>query len=124
MKISIRRSRRAAVAVALGSVLALTATACGDDGSSTGDKGNEGTGTGKIVFWDNNGGVRTDIWKEVIADFEKANPKIDVEYVGIASTELLRPGRPGAAGQPARQVLAQRQAQRGHGRVADRRRRR
>ncbi|MFF1295473.1 MULTISPECIES: ABC transporter substrate-binding protein [unclassified Streptomyces] len=87
MKISIRRSRRAAVAVALGSVLALTATACGDDGSSTGDKGNEGTGTGKIVFWDNNGGVRTDIWKEVIADFEKANPKIDVEYVGIASTD-------------------------------------
>ncbi|MEV0635561.1 sugar ABC transporter substrate-binding protein [Streptomyces sp. NPDC050619] len=88
MKISIRRSRRAAIAVALGSVLALTATACGDDGSgSGGDKGDEGSGKGKIVFWDNNGGVRTDIWKEVIADFEKANPSIDVEYVGIASTE-------------------------------------
>ena len=40
MKISIRRSRRAAIAVALGSVLALTATACGDDGSGAGgDKG-------------------------------------------------------------------------------------
>ncbi|PAZ13743.1 sugar-binding protein [Streptomyces sp. SA15] len=88
MKISIRRSRRAAVAVALGSVLALTATACGDDGSGAGgDKGEEGSGKGKIVFWDNNGGVRTDIWKEVIADFEKANPDIEVEYVGIASTE-------------------------------------
>jgi multiple sugar transport system substrate-binding protein len=88
MKISIRRSRRAAIAVAMGSVLALTATACGDDGSgSGGDKGAEGSGKGKIVFWDNNGGVRTDIWKEVIADFEKANPNIDVEYVGIASTE-------------------------------------
>jgi multiple sugar transport system substrate-binding protein len=87
MKISIRRSRRAAVAVALGSVLALTATACGDDGSGTGDKGEEGSGKGKIVFWDNNGGVRTDIWKEIIADFEKANPKIDVEYVGIPSTD-------------------------------------
>ncbi|KOU55318.1 sugar-binding protein [Streptomyces sp. MMG1533] len=88
MKISIRRSRRAAMAVALGSVLALTATACGDDGSgSGGDKGAEGSGKGKIVFWDNNGGVRTDIWKEIIADFEKANPDIDVEYVGIASTE-------------------------------------
>ncbi|MFI5675877.1 ABC transporter substrate-binding protein [Streptomyces cellulosae] len=88
MKISIRRSRRAAIAVALGSVLALTATACGDDGSGTGgDKGAEGSGKGKIVFWDNNGGVRTDIWKEVIADFEKANPDIKVEYVGIASTE-------------------------------------
>ncbi|MFF8967818.1 ABC transporter substrate-binding protein [Streptomyces sp. NPDC014995] len=88
MKISIRRSRRAATAVALGAVLTLTATACGDDGSGTGgDKGSEGSGKGKIVFWDNNGGVRTDIWKEIIADFEKANPDIDVEYVGIASTE-------------------------------------
>lgn len=88
MKISIRRSRRAAIAVALGSVLALTATACGDDGSGAGgDKGEEGSGKGKIVFWDNNGGVRTDIWKEVIADFQKANPDIKVEYVGIASTE-------------------------------------
>ncbi len=76
------------MAVALGSVLALTATACGDDGSGAGgDKGAEGSGKGKIVFWDNNGGVRTDIWKEVIADFEKANTDIDVEYVGIASTE-------------------------------------
>ncbi|MFD5591444.1 ABC transporter substrate-binding protein [Streptomyces griseorubiginosus] len=88
MKISILRSRRAALAVALGSVLALTATACGDDGSGAGgDKGEDGSGKGKIVFWDNNGGVRTDIWKEVIADFQKANPDIKVEYVGIASTE-------------------------------------
>ncbi|MEV6170105.1 sugar ABC transporter substrate-binding protein [Streptomyces sp. NPDC051954] len=88
MKISIRRSRRAVTAVALGSVLALTATACGDDGSGAGgDKGSEGSGKGEIVFWDNNGGVRTDIWKEIIADFEKANPDIGVEYVGIASTE-------------------------------------
>jgi multiple sugar transport system substrate-binding protein len=89
MKISIRRSRRAAIAVALGSVLALTATACGDDGSgSGGDKGSEGSGKGEIVFWDNNGGVRTDIWKEIIADFEKANPDIEVEYVPIAATEV------------------------------------
>lgn len=76
------------MAVALGSVLALTATACGDDGSGAGgDKGEEGSGKGKIVFWDNNGGVRTDVWKEIIAGFEKANPDISVEYVGIASTE-------------------------------------
>jgi multiple sugar transport system substrate-binding protein len=88
MKSSIRRSRRAATAVALGSVLALTATACGDDGSGAGgDKGAEGSGKGKIVFWDNNGGVRTDIWKQIIADFEKANPSIKVEYVGISATE-------------------------------------
>ncbi|MGW1213276.1 ABC transporter substrate-binding protein [Streptomyces sp. NPDC002499] len=84
MKFSIRRSRRLALAVTLGSVLALTATACGDDGSgSAGDKGDEGSGKGEITFWDNNGGVRTDIWKEIIADFEKKNPDIKVKYVGI-----------------------------------------
>ncbi|MBC2866478.1 ABC transporter substrate-binding protein [Streptomyces mexicanus] len=84
MKSSIRRSRRAAVAVALGSVLALTATACGDDGSGTGgSKGAEGSGKGEITFWDTNGGVRTDIWKQIIADFEKKYPDIKVDYVGI-----------------------------------------
>ncbi|MEV7788916.1 sugar ABC transporter substrate-binding protein [Streptomyces sp. NPDC088106] len=92
MKISILgnstgRGRRTPAVVALGAVLALTATACGDDGSGAGDGGAEGSGKGKIVFWDNNGGVRTEIWKEIIADFEKANPDIDVQYVGIASTE-------------------------------------
>ncbi|WP_017240813.1 ABC transporter substrate-binding protein [Streptomyces sp. SS] len=81
--------RRAALALALSGVLALTATACGDDGSGTGgDKGTEGSGQGKITFWDNNGGVRTEVWKEIIADFEKANPDIDVEYVGVASKEV------------------------------------
>ncbi|MEU9360551.1 sugar ABC transporter substrate-binding protein [Streptomyces sp. NPDC048301] len=81
------RTRRLAAAVSLVSALSLTA-ACGDDGSSmTGAQGAEGSGAGKIVFWDENGGVRTAIWKEIIADFEKANPDIDVQYVGIASTE-------------------------------------
>ncbi|MFI7015005.1 ABC transporter substrate-binding protein [Streptomyces sp. NPDC050164] len=92
MKISNRSTstgrRRTSAAVALGAVLALTATACGDDGSGGGGGGAEGSGTGKIVFWDNNGGVRTDIWKEIIADFEKANKDIKVEYVGIPSTEV------------------------------------
>jgi multiple sugar transport system substrate-binding protein len=91
MKISNHRStgrRRMSAAVALSAVLALTATACGDDGSGAGgDKGAEGSGKGEIVFWDNNGGVRTDIWKEIIADFEKANPDIDVKYVGVPSTD-------------------------------------
>ncbi|MGW2571694.1 ABC transporter substrate-binding protein [Streptomyces sp. NPDC001537] len=82
--IRIRRNRRAALAVALGCVLALTATACGDDGSGgAGDKGGEGAGKGTITFWDNNGGVRTDIWKQIIADFEKKYPDIKVDYVGI-----------------------------------------
>lgn len=85
VKTTIHRSRRrAALAVALGSALALTATACGDDGSGAGGaKGAEGSGKGEITFWDNNGGVRTDIWKQVIADFEKKYPDIKVNYVGI-----------------------------------------
>ncbi|MET9954891.1 sugar ABC transporter substrate-binding protein [Streptomyces sp. NPDC006339] len=80
---------RAACALALTTVLALTVSACGDGGSgAAGDKGGEGSGKGEITFWDNNGGVRTDIWKEIIADFEKANPDIEVKYVGIASKEV------------------------------------
>ncbi|MEU8951678.1 sugar ABC transporter substrate-binding protein [Streptomyces sp. NPDC048489] len=84
MKISIHRTTRSALAVALGSVLALTVTACGDDGSgAAGDKGGDGSGKGRITFWDNNGGVRTDIWKQIIADFEKKYPDIKVDYVGV-----------------------------------------
>lgn len=87
---SFREGRRRAVcALALTSVLALTATACGEDGSgAAGDKGGEGSGKGEITFWDNNGGVRTDVWKAIIQDFEKQNPEIKVNYVGIASTEV------------------------------------
>ncbi|MET8946575.1 sugar ABC transporter substrate-binding protein [Streptomyces sp. NPDC004542] len=89
MKSSIRRSRRAATAVVLGSVLALTATACGDDGSGdAGGKGDEGSGKGTITFWDNNGGVRTDVWKQIIADFEKKYPDIKVKYVGVPAASV------------------------------------
>ncbi|WP_420856466.1 ABC transporter substrate-binding protein [Streptomyces mangrovisoli] len=83
------RRRRAAGAAALGCVLALTATACGDDGSgSAGDKGGEGSGKGTITFWDNNGGVRTDVWKQIIADFEKKYPDIKVRYVGVPAASV------------------------------------
>ncbi|GAA0399838.1 sugar-binding protein [Acrocarpospora corrugata] len=38
----------------------------------------------KITFWDDNGGpARTPVWEHIIAEFEKANPAIDVQYVGI-----------------------------------------
>ncbi len=89
IRIRIRRGRRAALAVALGSVLALTATACGDDGSgSAGEKGEEGSGKGTITFWDNNGGVRTDVWKQIIADFENSHPDIKVKYVGVPAASV------------------------------------
>ncbi|SDK22695.1 ABC transporter substrate-binding protein [Streptomyces indicus] len=83
-----RGTRRAAALIALTATLALTATACGDDGSGTAAKGDEGSGKGEITFWDNNGGVRTDVWKEIIADFEKANPDIKVNYVGIPAENV------------------------------------
>ncbi|MCX4975531.1 sugar ABC transporter substrate-binding protein [Streptomyces sp. NBC_00620] len=93
MKISTRRSsrggRRAAAAVAVGAVLALTATACGDDGSGAGgDKGDEGSGKGEITFWDNNTAVRRDIWMEIIKDFEKKYPDIKVNYVGVPAENV------------------------------------
>lgn len=81
--------RRATAALALTTALALTATACGDDGSgAAGDKGGEGSGKGQIVFWDNNTAVRQDIWQEIIKDFEKANPDIDVKYVGVPAENV------------------------------------
>ncbi|WP_329115433.1 ABC transporter substrate-binding protein [Streptomyces sp. NBC_01465] len=73
-------------AVALTAVLALTTTACGDDGSSGG--GDEGSGKGTITFWDNNGGPRTEIWTEIIKDFEKKNPDIKVKYVPIPIADV------------------------------------
>lgn len=81
-----RRARiRSLLALGVSATLALTATACGDSGT---EAGSEGDGKGKIVFWDNNGGVRTDVWKKIIAEFEKENPDIDVEYVGIPIADV------------------------------------
>ncbi|PZT74429.1 MULTISPECIES: ABC transporter substrate-binding protein [unclassified Streptomyces] len=85
MNISKTQRGRAAAAVSLAAVLALTATACGDDGSGS---GNEGSGKGEITFWDNNGGPRTAVWKEIISDFEKKNPDIKVKYVPIPIADV------------------------------------
>ncbi|RKN03655.1 ABC transporter substrate-binding protein [Streptomyces radicis] len=80
-----RTLARGAAAVLTALTLAATATACGDDGTSS---GGEGDGTGTITFWDNNGGPRTDIWNEIIEAFEAENPDIDVEYVGVPISEV------------------------------------
>jgi multiple sugar transport system substrate-binding protein len=81
-----RYSKSFGGAVALTAVLALTATACGDDGSSGG--GDEGKGKGTITFWDNNGGPRTAVWTEIIKDFEAKNPDIKVKYVPIPIADV------------------------------------
>ncbi|NGN67021.1 sugar ABC transporter substrate-binding protein [Streptomyces sp. A7024] len=83
-----RRHRRTASAVSLTAVLALTVAACGDDGSSASGGGEEGSGKGEITFWDNNGGVRTDVWRVIINDFQKENPGIKVKYVGIPAESV------------------------------------
>lgn len=82
----LRRLRTGVTAVAAVSALALAATACGTDGS--GSKGDEGSGKGEITFWDNNGGVRTEVWKQIIAKFEKKYPDIKVKYVGVTAAEV------------------------------------
>ncbi|MGW2477575.1 ABC transporter substrate-binding protein [Streptomyces sp. NPDC001665] len=85
MNISKTQRGRATAAVSLAAVLALTATACGDDGSAS---GGEGSGKGEITFWDNNGGPRTAVWKEIIQDFEKKYPDIKVKYVPIPIADV------------------------------------
>ncbi|WP_413100535.1 ABC transporter substrate-binding protein [Streptomyces sp. Inha503] len=75
-----RRAPRTAAALTAVVTLALTVTACGDDGSTSGE---EGSGKGTITFWDNNGGPRTKIWKQIIAKFEDKYPDITVKYVPI-----------------------------------------
>ncbi|MFF1420008.1 ABC transporter substrate-binding protein [Streptomyces sp. NPDC058280] len=81
MRISKAYRGRTAAAVSLTAALALTATACSDDGS--GGSGSEGSGKGQITLWDNNTGERRDIWAQIIKDFEKTYPDIDVKYVGV-----------------------------------------
>ncbi|MEU9830542.1 sugar ABC transporter substrate-binding protein [Streptosporangium sp. NPDC048047] len=68
-----------ATALMLGSGLA----ACGSDDSASSD------GTTTITFWDDNGGpARTPVWQHIIDEFQKANPKIKVKYVGIPIAQV------------------------------------
>ncbi|GHH44435.1 ABC transporter substrate-binding protein [Streptomyces candidus] len=81
-----RNNSRSVAAVSLAALLALTATACGDGGTT--GSGDEGSGKGEITFWDNNGGVRTAVWQEIIKDFESKNPDIKVKYVPVPSEDV------------------------------------
>ncbi len=58
-------------------------TGCGGESAPAGD------GTTTITFWDDNGGpARTPVWQHIIAEFQKANPKIKVQYVGIPIAQV------------------------------------
>lgn len=75
-----RRPVRLAVALATALLTAAGLTGCGS-----------GSGSGKteISFWDNNGGpARTPIYQHLIAEFEKANPDIQVKYLGVPSASV------------------------------------
>ncbi|EWM10329.1 sugar ABC transporter substrate-binding protein [Kutzneria sp. 744] len=71
-------SRATTIAVILACVLGLAGCGGGDaDGKVT------------ITFWDNNGGPgRTPVFQHLIAEFERAEPDIHVEYVGIPSSSV------------------------------------
>jgi multiple sugar transport system substrate-binding protein len=71
----------AAAALVTGACLALAG--CGSSGSGSGG------GTTKITFWDDNGGpARTPVWQHIIDEFQKANPTIKVEYVGVPIAQI------------------------------------
>ncbi|GAA4915387.1 multiple sugar transport system substrate-binding protein [Nonomuraea thailandensis] len=62
-------------------VLTAVLAGCGSGGGS-------GDGRTEITFWDTNAGpARTPVWQHAIAEFEKANPTIKVNYVGIPITQ-------------------------------------
>ncbi|MEU4832014.1 sugar ABC transporter substrate-binding protein [Streptosporangium sp. NPDC023615] len=74
----IGRSRRLAI-VAVAVTLGAGPAACGSDESSQADGGKI-----RLVFWDDNGGpARTPVWQHIIAEYNRANPGVEVKYVGI-----------------------------------------
>jgi multiple sugar transport system substrate-binding protein len=75
-----RRPVRLAVALATALLTAAGLTGCGSS---------SGSGKTQISFWDNNGGpARTPIYQHLIAEFEKANPDIQVKYLGVPSASV------------------------------------
>ncbi|MFP7295618.1 ABC transporter substrate-binding protein [Neobacillus niacini] len=65
-------------------IIGLVLTACNSNGSMTQKSNSKEDEVVKIVFWDDNTGPqRTPIWEDLIARFEKENPAIDVEYIGL-----------------------------------------
>ncbi|MEU6216275.1 extracellular solute-binding protein [Streptomyces sp. NPDC047022] len=72
--------RRGIAVTALVASVALTATACG--GSDSGSGKSDGPVT--ITWWDtSNATNEAPTYKALVADFEKANPKIKVKYVDV-----------------------------------------
>jgi multiple sugar transport system substrate-binding protein len=70
--------------MALIMILGLVLTGCKGEESLFKESSPQKAGKVKIVFWDDNTGPqRTPIWENLITTFEKENPTIDVEYIGL-----------------------------------------
>jgi multiple sugar transport system substrate-binding protein len=75
---------------------ALVISGCAGPGSGTGAAPEPATADwgepkGTIEFWDTNANLRlTAKWEELIAAFEKANPDIKVNYVGLPNSSYLQ----------------------------------
>src|SRR3712207_6550314 len=80
-----RRSGRAALSVLCSSAVLLTATACGG-GDSSASGGDDNT----ITWWHNsNNEPGKGYYEQVAADFEAANPGVDVEVVAMAHEDMV-----------------------------------
>lgn len=80
-----RKTRGTALAAALCAGVLLTATACGSD-----DSGDSGSGKTTITWWHNsNNDPGKAYYEKVAADFEKANPDVDVKISAMAHEDML-----------------------------------
>jgi multiple sugar transport system substrate-binding protein len=78
------RKKRTTSVIALIMVIGLVLTGCKGEESLFKKSNPREDKVIKIVFWDDNTGPqRTPIWEELITRFEKENPTINVEYVGL-----------------------------------------
>lgn len=76
--------RRGITASALAATLVLAAAACGSDGESDGGGKPGGELSGKVTWWDTSTvGSEDKVFKKLAEDFEKAHPKVDVDYVNV-----------------------------------------
>src|SRR4051795_5754497 len=76
--------KRTTSVIALIMVIGLVLTGCNGEHSLFQKSSPKEDELVKIVFWDDNTGPqRTPIWEELINRFEKENPTIDIEYVGL-----------------------------------------
>ncbi|MGW1156881.1 extracellular solute-binding protein [Streptomyces sp. NPDC002513] len=94
--------RRGIAATALVASVALAATACGGSDSGSG----KADGPVTLTWWDtSNATNEAPTYKTLVADFEKANPKIKVKYVNVPFDQAQNKFDTAAGSQGAPDVL-------------------